>query len=62
METDKEKLLELLESFGIENISYADTRVSFNGNPDLNIGDHWVDVDFIFTQEGKFKGLELHGD
>ncbi len=59
--TDKDKLLAIFESFGIVNDSYDDNAISFNGNSELNIGDHWVDVDFVFTEDGKFKELNLHG-
>ena len=59
--TDKEKLMALLASFGIADTSYDDNTISFNGKSELNIGDHWVDVDFVFTEDGKFKELNLHG-
>ena len=59
--TDRDKLLAIFKSFGIDNDSYDDVDISINGGSKLNTGDHWVDVDFVFTEDGKFKELQFHG-
>ena len=55
---DRDKLIELLDSFGLSYESYKGDGTIYLEDCDNLTGSHWVSLQFNFDDSGKFIDLE----